>query len=192
VKLGVVELTRGPFLLLCILSLLRLGPSSCRSSISYSEIGGRPGACTFLPSNGFAYQGFGAFRISLTAGVCSLSAFFSSRLTCQICASERTFLKDGIPERRTPLATNQYVMPGSNSLTPTAPCAASATSAVEVGTCAGRRQHHGRACHGRWNNGPYIYGRQIRRPLDYLREDAIASVERAHDLDPLSLIINVP
>ncbi len=46
-------------------------------------------------------------RICVTGNGSSLSAFFSSRLTCHICASVSTCEYDGMPERRIPFATFQ-------------------------------------------------------------------------------------
>jgi hypothetical protein len=53
------------------------------------------------------------------AGGSGLSAFASSTLTCQISVLVNCVLKSGIPVKRMPLATFQYVSPGGSSLTPT-------------------------------------------------------------------------
>src|ERR1039458_3912360 len=80
-------------------------------------------ACGFVNGEAIA-AGAGAGvcsprRIPSAAGGSGLSALASSRLTCQICLSVSTCLKDGIPVSRMPLATFQYVSPGASSLTPT-------------------------------------------------------------------------
>ena len=51
----------------------------------------------------------GELRISMTGAGSSLSAFFNNKLTCHICASDSTREYEGMPVRRIPFATFQYV-----------------------------------------------------------------------------------
>jgi hypothetical protein len=58
-------------------------------------------------------------RIFSAAGGNGLSALANSTLTCHISVLVNCVLKSGIPVKRIPLATFQYVSPGGSSLTPT-------------------------------------------------------------------------